>query len=67
MRTNWAGSSMTIAEISEAYQPVIGPVAERLRRSDGNQPGDLARIARCCSISPKCRRRCCACWSAATR
>jgi len=45
MRTNWAGSSMTIPEISEAYQPVIGPVAERLRRSDGNQPGDPARIA----------------------
>jgi len=45
MRTNWAGSSMTIPEISEAYKAVIGPVAERLRRSDGNQPGDPARVA----------------------
>lgn len=45
MRTNWAGSSMTIPQISEAYEAVIGPVAERLRRSDGNQPGDPARVA----------------------
>ncbi|MBW0448486.1 SDR family NAD(P)-dependent oxidoreductase [bacterium M00.F.Ca.ET.228.01.1.1] len=45
MRTNWAGSSMTIPQISEAYKAVIGPVAERLRRSDGNQPGDPARVA----------------------
>jgi NAD(P)-dependent dehydrogenase (short-subunit alcohol dehydrogenase family) len=46
MRTQWAGSSMSIAPISDAYKPVIEPVAARLRRIDGNQPGDPARIAR---------------------
>jgi len=46
MRTQWAGSSMNIAPISDAYKPVIEPVAARLRRIDGNQPGDPARIAR---------------------
>ncbi|MBR8303166.1 SDR family NAD(P)-dependent oxidoreductase [Burkholderia dolosa] len=46
MRTNWAGSSMTIPPISDAYKPVIEPVAARLSRIDGVQPGDPARIAR---------------------
>ncbi len=46
MRTRWAGSSMTIAPIGDAYKAVIEPVAERMRRSDGKQPGDPDRIAR---------------------
>lgn len=46
MRTNWAGSSMTFAPVSDAYKPVIEPVAARLSRIDGAQPGDPARIAR---------------------
>ncbi len=46
MRTNWAGASMDVPAISEAYQPVIGPVVERLRSADGNQPGDPERIAK---------------------
>ncbi len=45
MRTQWAGSSMTIPAISEAYKPVIEPVAARLRNMNGHQPGDPARIA----------------------
>ncbi|WP_175703655.1 SDR family NAD(P)-dependent oxidoreductase [Burkholderia ambifaria] len=46
MRTRWAGSSMTIPPISDAYKPIIEPVAARLRSIDGAQPGDPARIAR---------------------
>ena len=46
MRTRWAGSSMTILPVSDAYKPIIEPVAARLRRIDGMQPGDPARIAR---------------------
>ncbi len=45
MRTDWAGSSMTIPAISDDYKSVIQPVVERLRSADGNQPGDPARIA----------------------
>lgn len=46
MRTHWAGSSMTIAEISEPYKRVIDPVVQRMRAADGKQPGDPERIAR---------------------
>ncbi|MBR7963687.1 SDR family NAD(P)-dependent oxidoreductase [Burkholderia vietnamiensis] len=46
MQTHWAGSSMFIAPISDAYKPVIEPVAARLSRIDGPQPCDLARVAR---------------------
>ena len=37
---------MTILPVSDAYKPIIEPVAARLRRIDGMQPGDPARIAR---------------------
>lgn len=46
MRTHWAGSSMTIADIGEPYKRVIDPVVRRMRDADGKQPGDPARIAR---------------------
>ncbi|MCC8392464.1 SDR family NAD(P)-dependent oxidoreductase [Paraburkholderia sp. MMS20-SJTR3] len=45
MRTHWAGTSMTVPAISAAYKPVIEPVVARLRASDGQQPGDPARVA----------------------
>ncbi|MEV6375159.1 oxidoreductase [Micromonospora musae] len=45
MRTNWAGSSMTMLPISDAYKPVIEPQVERHRTADGRQPGDPARVA----------------------
>jgi len=45
MRTNWAGSSMATPPVSEPYAPVIQPVIDRMRASDGNQSGDPARIA----------------------
>ena len=46
MRTDWAGTSMSEHPISDAYRPVIEPAVARLRATDGNQPGDPARIAR---------------------
>ncbi|MBD9450412.1 MULTISPECIES: SDR family NAD(P)-dependent oxidoreductase [unclassified Rhizobium] len=46
MRTNWAGSSMNVPLVSGAYKPVIEPVVQRLRDSDGRQPGDPELIAK---------------------
>lgn len=45
MRTNWAGSSMAVPPISDAYKSVIEPVVQRLRDADGKQPGDPELIA----------------------
>ncbi|MET0419606.1 MAG: SDR family NAD(P)-dependent oxidoreductase, partial [Actinoplanes sp.] len=45
LRTDWAGSSMSMLPTSEEYRPVIEPVVERMRRTSGNQPGDPARAA----------------------
>ncbi|MDG4810462.1 oxidoreductase [Micromonospora sp. WMMD1120] len=45
LRTDWAGSSMSMLPISEPYQPVIDPAVRRLRETSGNQPGDPARAA----------------------
>ncbi len=46
MRTNWAGSSMAVPSVSEAYKPVIEPAVQRLRDADGKQPGDPELIAK---------------------
>ncbi|TDC38774.1 SDR family NAD(P)-dependent oxidoreductase [Micromonospora sp. 15K316] len=45
MRTNWAGSSMTMHPISDPYKPVIEPTVARMRAANGRQPGDPARVA----------------------
>ncbi|MEV4496341.1 oxidoreductase [Micromonospora arborensis] len=45
LRTDWAGSSMTMLPISDPYQPVIDPAVQRLRQASGNQPGDPVRAA----------------------
>jgi NAD(P)-dependent dehydrogenase (short-subunit alcohol dehydrogenase family) len=45
MRTDWAGSSMTILQPSAAYQPTIGPFAELVRATSGHQPNDPRRVA----------------------
>ncbi|MEU8179309.1 oxidoreductase [Micromonospora sp. NPDC049044] len=45
LRTDWAGSSMSMLPISDPYQPVIDPAVQRLRQASGNQPGDPARAA----------------------
>ncbi|MCY1043636.1 oxidoreductase [Corallococcus sp. bb12-1] len=44
-RTDWAGASMTIPAIGPDYAPTVGAVAERMRESSGNQPGDPDRAA----------------------
>ncbi|WP_046505193.1 oxidoreductase [Streptomyces odonnellii] len=46
LRTDWAGSSMTIPEISEPYRGTVGATAERVRGMDGRQTGDPAKAAR---------------------
>jgi NAD(P)-dependent dehydrogenase (short-subunit alcohol dehydrogenase family) len=45
MRTDWAGSSMEIAEIPEAYRPTVGMIADAIRERDGQQPVDPDRVA----------------------
>jgi NAD(P)-dependent dehydrogenase (short-subunit alcohol dehydrogenase family) len=44
-RTDWAGSSMTVAEISDDYQPSVGTLAARLRDRVGHEPGDPDKAA----------------------
>ncbi|HGM7028678.1 TPA: oxidoreductase [Serratia liquefaciens] len=44
-RTDWAGSSMTIAPVSAAYQATLGPMLDYLQQHNGNQPGDPAKAA----------------------
>ncbi|MFY1615729.1 SDR family NAD(P)-dependent oxidoreductase [Micromonospora sp. WMMD736] len=46
LRTDWAGTSMSMLPTTEPYRPVIEPVVERMRRTSGNQPGDPAKAAR---------------------
>jgi NAD(P)-dependent dehydrogenase (short-subunit alcohol dehydrogenase family) len=45
MRTEWAGSSMTIPPISEPYQPTVGAFAKMLRAYSGQEPADPAKVA----------------------
>lgn len=44
-RTDWAGSSMSIAPIGTAYQPLFTPMLEYLQQHNGHQPGDPAKAA----------------------
>lgn len=45
MRTDWAGSSMTIPPISEPYQPTVGAFATMIRNFTGTEPSDPAKVA----------------------
>lgn len=45
-RTDWAGSSMTIADISEDYQPSIGRLVSHLEENGGQETGDPAKGAK---------------------
>jgi NAD(P)-dependent dehydrogenase (short-subunit alcohol dehydrogenase family) len=45
MRTEWAGSSMTIPPISAPYQPTVGAFANMLRAYSGQEPTDPAQVA----------------------
>ena len=44
-RTDWAGSSMTVHEIPEAYAATVGAMNTRVRRSTTGPAGDPARAA----------------------
>jgi NAD(P)-dependent dehydrogenase (short-subunit alcohol dehydrogenase family) len=44
-RTDWAGSSMTIADVSDDYRPSVGAVVSHLRDRVGHEPGDPAKAA----------------------
>ncbi len=46
MRTDWAGSSMTIPLPSGPYQPTIGAFADLLRGASGHEPTNARRVAR---------------------
>jgi NAD(P)-dependent dehydrogenase (short-subunit alcohol dehydrogenase family) len=43
--TDWAGSSMTIGDIPDAYAQTVGAVNTRLRQNPGGPAGDPARAA----------------------
>jgi NAD(P)-dependent dehydrogenase (short-subunit alcohol dehydrogenase family) len=45
VRTDWAGSSMTVHTIPEAYAPTVGAMNTRVRRSPDGPAGDPARAA----------------------
>lgn len=45
MRTDWAGSSMTIFPISEPYQKTVGVLADMIRNSSGQQASDPNKVA----------------------
>lgn len=45
IRTDWAGSSMTIPPISKPYEQTVGKFAEFLRGFTGKEPSDPRKIA----------------------
>jgi hypothetical protein len=45
MRTDWAGSSMTIAAVSAPYEATVGAVVRRMDGFSGTEAGDVAKVA----------------------
>jgi NAD(P)-dependent dehydrogenase (short-subunit alcohol dehydrogenase family) len=45
MKTDWAGSSMTVPPISAPYQQTVGAFAKMLRDHSGSEPTDPAKVA----------------------
>jgi NAD(P)-dependent dehydrogenase (short-subunit alcohol dehydrogenase family) len=45
MRTDWAGSSMDIPPVSDAYQPTVGAVAERMAGFADSSASDPDKVA----------------------
>ncbi|WP_034271658.1 SDR family NAD(P)-dependent oxidoreductase [Actinospica robiniae] len=45
IRTDWAGSSMNVAEVPEAYAETVGAMHTRVRRNSGGMAGDPERAA----------------------
>lgn len=46
MRTDWAGSSMHVDPVQDAYAPTVGELVRRLRERTGSEPIDPAKVAR---------------------
>jgi NAD(P)-dependent dehydrogenase (short-subunit alcohol dehydrogenase family) len=46
LRTDWAGSSMTIPPVSDPYQPTVGARVRMMEEHSGQQAGDPAKAAR---------------------
>ncbi|MGW4241705.1 SDR family NAD(P)-dependent oxidoreductase [Nocardia sp. NPDC004722] len=46
MRTDWAGSSMTIPPIEPRYDPTVGAMARYLRSVTGTEPIDPVKVAK---------------------
>jgi NAD(P)-dependent dehydrogenase (short-subunit alcohol dehydrogenase family) len=46
MRTDWAGSSMAVAQRSPEYAPTVSAMAARLRAANGTEPIDPDKVAR---------------------
>lgn len=44
-KTDWAGASMTVGEIPEAYAPTVGHMNTRMRQSTAGPAGDPERAA----------------------
>jgi NAD(P)-dependent dehydrogenase (short-subunit alcohol dehydrogenase family) len=44
-RTDWAGASMTVHEVPEAYAPTVGVMNRRVRQNSDGPAGDPARAA----------------------
>jgi NAD(P)-dependent dehydrogenase (short-subunit alcohol dehydrogenase family) len=44
-RTDWAGSSMVVHDVPEAYAPTVGAINTRIRQSSEGPPGDPTRAA----------------------
>jgi len=43
--TDWAGSSMVVREVPEAYEPTVGAMNRRMRQADAGPAGDPDRAA----------------------
>lgn len=48
IRTDWAGSSMSIPPISEPYKPTVGAFAEMIKAYSGQEPSLPEKIAQIC-------------------
>jgi NAD(P)-dependent dehydrogenase (short-subunit alcohol dehydrogenase family) len=45
MKTDWAGSSMTVPPVSAPYEKTVGAFAKLLRDSSGSEPTDPKKVA----------------------
>lgn len=52
-RTDWAGSSMIIRDISEDYEQTVGAINRRIRQNPEGPPGDPVRAAEILVRVPK--------------